>query len=130
MAAILDISDFKDRKKFYYIPSEYFEREDYAVAAIDFAQQEFCDRFKIEPQQIDNEEKKEALRFYTWSIWAKSMRNYRTGNGASADPQLIAGQSILDIRRIVYCENYAIRIMNKYLPKENQVAKLLYILNY
>jgi len=130
MSTILDFEDFKDSTKYYFIPVRFDENDDRLKGLLALAESEFCSFFKIKEIEIDNEEKKEALKYFTFSVWQKSEFSQKTMQGTGVLPALVKGETMYDAQKEIYCVNFAIRTMNNFLPKEKQKSELKPILNY
>jgi hypothetical protein len=130
MSAILNIEAFLNPKRYYFIPVRFNEDKDRLTGVIRMAQNEFCSYFGITDDDIDNSEKKLALKYFTFGFWLKSERYGKTSQGTGVDPNLVKGSTNFDIQKYVYCTNYAIRLMNKYLSANQQRKELKAYLNY
>ena len=130
MSAILNIEAFSNPKRYYFIPVRFDEDKDRLTGVIRMSQNEFCSYFGIADNDINNRDKKIALKYFTFGFWLKSERYGKTMQGTGVDPTLVKGNSKFDIQKYLYCTNYAIRLMNKYLSENQQRKELKAYLNF
>jgi len=120
MAALITPAEMINEDKFYYVPVRSDMPRDIArlTGVIDLATVDFCSNFKISEAFVDNIEKLEALRYWTYAVWQQSQRLKKTQAGTAVDPKLIKGEPVYDVQKEADCRNAAINIMNKFLDEK------------
>lgn len=130
MADLITTAQMMDESKFYFVPIRSDMPRDVArlTGVISFAQINFCQHFRISDDFIDNTEKLEALKYWTFAVWQSSQRFGKTQQGTAVDPKLLKGDTTYDLQKEVDCLNAAITLMNKFL--DEKVALILPFFNY